>query len=90
MGREKTQEGGERRGRMLGTKVGLGLNGRELGAIHSSAELGAKIYDAELGARVNGAEPSCRSSTVFRSSAPALMAPSPLAVSKFFPPGVYL
>jgi len=39
--REKTREGGERRGRTLGQEGWAGLNGRELGASHSGAELPA-------------------------------------------------
>ena len=59
MGREKTKEGGERRGERSGRKVGPGLNGRELGA---------KIYGAELGARVTGAELPAMSPSTFASS----------------------
>ena len=54
MGREKTREGGEKRGRTFGQEGWPGLNGSELGA--TGAELGAKIYGAELGARDAGAE----------------------------------
>jgi hypothetical protein len=61
VGREKTQEGGERSGRTLGQEGWAGVKCSGLGAIHSGAELGA---------RVNGAEPPSRSSTVPRSSAP--------------------
>ena len=35
MGREKSREGGERRGRTLGQEGWPGFNGRELGASHS-------------------------------------------------------
>ena len=75
MGREKTQEGGERRGRTLGQEGWPGLNGNELGASHSSAELGAKIYGAELGARVTGAELPAMSSSDPMSSALGELAP---------------
>jgi len=68
VGREKTREEGERRGRTLGQESWPGLNGRELDASHSSVELGAKIYDTELGVRVTGAELTAISSTVPRSS----------------------
>ena len=76
MGREKTRERGERRGRTLGQECWAGVKCRELGASHYGAELGAKIYGAELGARVTGAELTAMSSTVPRSSAPTSMAPS--------------
>ena len=76
MGREKTREGGERRGRTLGQKGWVGVKCRELGASHYGAELDAKIYGAELSSRVTSAELPARSSTVPRSSAPASMAPS--------------
>jgi len=56
VGREKTREGGERRGRTLVQEGWPRLNGSELGASHSGAKLGAKIYGAELGARMTGAE----------------------------------
>ena len=82
MGREKTREGGERRGRTLGQEGWPELNDSELdashselGASHSSAELGAKIYGAELGARVAGVELPAMSPTEPRSSAPGTLAP---------------
>ena len=52
-----------------GSKVGPGLNGRDLGA---------RNYGVELGARVTGAELPAMSSTEPRNSAPvsASMAPS--------------
>ena len=81
MGREKTREGGERRGRTLGQEGWAGVKcGAELGASHYGAELGAKIFGAELGARVNGVEPSGRSSTVPRSSAPVFLVPRLVSV----------
>ena len=39
MGREKTREGGERRGKTLGQEGWLGLNGSELGARVTGAEI---------------------------------------------------
>ena len=66
MGREKTREGGEKRGRTLGQEGWPGLNGSELGASQSGAELGAKIYGAEL---------TAMSSTVPRSSTSDTLAP---------------
>ena len=76
VGREKTREGEEIRGRMLGQEGWLGLNDRELSASHSGAELGAKIYGAKLGAKVTDAELTAMSSTVPRSSALETLAPS--------------
>jgi len=69
MGREKTREGGERRGRTLGQEGCPGLNGRELGT---------KIYGAKLGARVPSDELPTMPSTEPRpgASAPTLMAAS--------------
>ena len=76
MGREKTRERGERRGRTLGQKSWPSLNDSELGASYSGAELDAKIYGAELGAKVIGIELPAMSPIEPRSSAPASMAPS--------------
>ena len=52
MGREKTREGGERRGRTLGQEGWAGVKCRELGANHYGAEFGA----VDLDAKVTGAE----------------------------------
>ena len=57
MGREKTREGGERRGRTFGQEGWAKVNCRELGASHYGAEFGAVDLGAELGARVTSAEP---------------------------------
>ena len=74
VGREKTREGGERRGRTLGQEGWAEVKCWKLGASYSSTELGAKIYGAELGARVTSAELTAMSSTVPRSSAPETLA----------------
>ena len=56
MGREKTREGGERRGRTLGQEGWAGVKCRELSASHYGAEFGAVDLGAELDAVVSGAE----------------------------------
>ena len=61
MGREKTREGGERRGRTLGQEGWAGVKCWELGASHYGAEFGAVdlgvvVIGAELGIVVIGAE----------------------------------
>ena len=66
VGREKTREGGERRGRTLGQEGWARVKCRELGAIH---------YGVELGVRVTGAELTAMSSTVPRSSASEMLMP---------------